>query len=133
MDKQIIDAAINIFQPVLESSVVLAAHYAKSTERDVVTVQDTQYAMRYCARHITGNTTGSLFPEIYEVSSGDETDSDDDMIEEDESKIPEFTRYTGEDELMNSINECWDTWSSWVPQSEAEIMIKNAIDSYDER
>ena len=131
MDKQMIDAAINIFQPVLESSVVLAAHYAKSTDRDVVTQRDTQYAMRYCARYITGNTTGSLFPEIYEV---DDTDSDDDdIIEEDESKIPEFTRYTGDDDLMNRVNECWDTWSSWEPQSEAETMIKNAIDSYDER
>ena len=126
-----IDAAINIFQPVLESSVVLAAQYAKSTDRDVVTQRDTQYAMRYCARYITGNTTGSLFPEIYEV---DDTDSDDDdIIEEDESKIPEFTRYTGDDDLMNRVNECWDTWSSWEPQSEAETMIKNAIDSYDER
>ena len=128
MDKQMIDAAISIFQPVLESSVVLAAKYATTTGRNVVTLQDTQYAMRYCARHITGNTTGSLFPEIYEV---DETDSDDDVIEEDESKIPEFTRYTGDDELMNSINECWDTWSTWEPQTEAETMIKNAIDNYD--
>ena len=129
MDKQIIDSAINIFQPVLESSVVLAAHYATNTGRNVVTVQDTQYAMRYCARYITGNTTGSLFPEIYEVDDSG-SDSDSDVIEEDDSNIPDFIRYTGDDVLMNLINDCWDTWSEWTPSNEAERMIKNAIDNY---
>ena len=53
-----IEAAIGIFQPVLESAMVLAAKYACSTGRDVVSAEDTHYAMRFCARNITGNTTG---------------------------------------------------------------------------
>ena len=130
MDKQIIDTAIGIFQPVMESSVVLAAHYAKQSGRDVVTATDTRYAMRYCARYITGRNSGSLFPEIYEACSSDDEEDDDDYIVPDD-EVPEFERYQGDDELMNKINTCWDTWSDWEPQNEAERMIKNAIDSYD--
>ena len=53
MDERIIEEAIGIFQPVLESAMVLAAQYAKSTGRDVVSAEDTHYAMRFCARNVT--------------------------------------------------------------------------------
>tara|TARA_R110002072_G_scaffold243580_1_gene402539 strand:+ start:120 stop:515 length:396 start_codon:yes stop_codon:yes gene_type:complete len=129
MDERIIEEAIGIFQPVLESAMVLAAQYAKSTGRDVVSAEDTHYAMRFCARNVTGTTTGSLFPEVYEVDSEDDED-DDDCIVPDED-VPAFTRYTGDDELLNRVNECWDTWGEWEPQSVAERLIKNAVDSYD--
>ena len=125
-----IEAAIGIFQPVLESAMVLASQYAKSTGRDIVSARDTHYAMRYCARHITGTTTGSLFPEVYEVDSEGGSEDEEDYVVPDED-VPEFTRYTGDDELMNSVNECWDTWDEWEPQSVAERLIKNAVDSYD--
>ena len=124
-----LEAAIGIFQPVLESAMVLAAQYAKSTGRDVVSADDTHYAMRFCARNITGTTTGSLFPEVYEVDSEDEEDEEDYIVPDED--VPAFTRYTGDDELMNRVNEGWDTWDEWEPQSVAERLIKNAVDSYD--
>jgi hypothetical protein len=131
MDNQIVEAALNIFQPVLESSMVLAAQYAKQSGRDVVTSEDTRYSMRYCARYVTGRNSGSLFPEIYEACEDEDEDEDEDDYIVPDDDVPPFTRYQGDDELMNKINECWDTWSDWEPQNEAEVMIKNAIDSYD--
>ena len=115
-------SAIDIFLPVLESSVVLAAHYAKATGRDCVTAQDMCYGLMYAARTITGKQVGSLFPEIY-----DESDSDEEEEEEDEEE-PAWIRYEGTDnEHAIKMNECADTWDAWEPESPAEYALKNAV------
>jgi hypothetical protein len=115
-------SAIDIFLPVLESSVVLAAHYAKATGRDCVTAQDMCYGLMYAARTITGKQVGSLFPEIYE-----ESDSDEEEEEEDEEE-PAWIRYEGTDnEHAIKMNECADTWDAWEPESPAEAALKNAV------
>ena len=125
----IIHHSIEIMKPVMESSVVLAAHYAKGCGRDCVTAQDMAYSMRYCAMHCVGKHIGSLFPEIY-----DEENSDDEWETDDEGEVPQdqedevFMRYQGDDELLNNINKSFDEWSSWEPQSPAEQMLKNAIE-----
>jgi hypothetical protein len=128
MDDDIIKTAIDIMTPVMESSVVLAGHYAKSCGRDCVTARDVAYSMRYCARNLTGKHIGTLFPEIYDDDSEWETDSEQDVSDADAVLEEEFTRYEGSDELMNSVNEAFDTWDDWVPQSPAEDMLKNAIE-----
>jgi hypothetical protein len=115
-------SAIDIFLPVLESSVVLAAHYAKATGRDCVTAQDMCYGLMYAARTITGKQVGSLYPEIY-----DESDSDEEEEEEDEEE-PAWIRYEGTDnEHAIKMNECADTWDAWEPESPAEAALKNAV------
>ena len=81
-------SAIDIFLPVLESSVVLAAHYAKATGRDCVTAQDMCYGLMYAARTVTGKQVGSLYPEIYEEGS----DSDEEE-EENEEEEEQWIRY----------------------------------------
>jgi hypothetical protein len=117
-------SAIDIFLPVLESSVVLAAHYAKATGRDCVTAQDMCYGLMYAARTITGKQVGSLYPEIYEEGS----DSDEDEDEEDEDEEPAWFRYEGTDnEHAVKMNECADTWDEWEPESPAEYALKNAV------
>jgi hypothetical protein len=115
-------SAIDIFLPVLESSVVLAAHYAKATGRDCVTAQDMCYGLMYAARTITGKQVGSLYPEIYEE------DDDDEEEEEDEEEEPAWVRYDGTDnEHAVKMNECADTWDAWEPESPAEAALKNAV------
>jgi hypothetical protein len=117
-------SAIDIFLPVLESSVVLAAHYAKATGRDCVTAQDMCYGLMYAARTITGKQVGSLYPEIYEEGS----DSDEEEDEEDEDEEPAWFRYEGTDnEHAVKMNECADTWDEWEPESPAEYALKNAV------
>ena len=116
-------SAIDIFLPVLESSVVLAAHYAKATGRDCVTAQDMCYGLMYAARTITGKQVGSLFPEIYEEGS----DSDEEE-EENEEEEEQWIRYEGTDnEHAIKMNECADTWDAWEPESPAEAALKNAV------
>jgi hypothetical protein len=122
--ESIISSAIDIFRPVMEESIVLAAHYCKESGRSVVTKMDSVYAMRFCGRHMIGKHIGSLYPEIYEGSSSDEDDNE--YIVDDSEEV--FTRYSGDNELLNKVNECYDTWDTWVPENHAEIMIKNAID-----
>lgn len=113
-------SAIDIFLPVMESSVVLAAHYAKATGRDCVTAQDVCYGLMYAARTITGKQIGSLFPEVYDEEDEEEDDEED--VEE------QWIRYDGTDnEHAIKMNECADTWESWEPESPAERALKNAV------
>lgn len=139
------EAAMNIFLPVMESAMVYAAHYCKSCGRNTITSMDMSYGWRYAARITTGNKLGSFFPEVYDDSdsSSTEEDSDDSSTELDEEdndsstelgEEEEFTRYTGEtDELCIKMNEMYDTWKDWDPETPAEKMIKNAVDSSDGR
>ena len=75
----------DIFLPVMESSVVLAAHYCKAAGRSTVTAQDMCYGMMYAARYITGRQIGSLYPEVYEDSEDSDSDSDTDEEDEEEN------------------------------------------------
>ena len=114
---------IDLFLPVMESSIILAAHYAKATGRDCITGKDTCYGMMYAARHVTGKQIGSLFPEIYEQSDSDEEEEE--MEEGDEEQ---WVRYEGTDnEHAIKMNECADTWDAWEPESPAEAALKNAV------
>jgi hypothetical protein len=116
-------AAIDILQPVLESAVILAAHYCRACNRTTVTATDMNYALKYSARHVTGTKIGTMFPE-------DDTDSeDDDVIDTCDEEDEPFTRYQGDDKTFIEINECFDTWNQWDPYSPAEILLKKAIDS----
>jgi hypothetical protein len=116
-------SAIDIFLPVLESSVVLAAHYAKATGRDCVTAQDMCYGLMYAARTVTGKQVGSLFPEVYDES--DEEEGEEAGPEDEEEQ---WIRYEGTDnEHAIKMNECADTWDAWEPESPAEAALKNAV------
>lgn len=121
MEDRIIESAIDIILPVLESSMILAGHYAKNCNRDIVTAMDVEYAMKYVAMHHVGKNIGSLFPEVYDESSSEEED----FADEDEC---EFTRYSGDDEFCVAMNKAYDEWDSWTPQNDAEKMIKKSID-----
>ena len=125
----------DLFLPVLESGLVLASHYAKACNRDVVTQQDIQMGLMFAARNVAGKQIGTLFPEIYEEDEEDEENEEDDDEDEeeleelvDDSEGNEFTRYTGTDEMIVKMNECFDTWDSWVPESPLEQSLKNAVD-----
>jgi hypothetical protein len=118
------DAAIDLLLPVMESSMVLASHYARACGRDTVTGKDVAYGLMYAVRNVTGRQVGSLFPEAYESDSDEE---EDELEEVDEEEEP-FTRYEGSEELFVNMNRCADTWDSWEPTSPIETMLKSAAD-----
>jgi len=124
--EQIQESAINIIQPVLEKSMILAAEYAKACGRDIVLGEDMEYAMKYCAMYEVGKKMGSQFPELYDEESSGEEDEEIE-IEEDED-VP-FTRYSGREYKFVKMNMAYDNWSTWEPKNPSEQMLKNAIDS----
>jgi len=126
-EESLMNTAIQLIQPILESSVIFAAEYAKACGRDCVLSKDMEYAIKYCAMTKVGEHIGSHFPEIYDSESESESESDDlEVVDE----TPEmFTRYEGQDALMLSINKAYDEWETWIPQNPTEILLKNAINS----
>jgi hypothetical protein len=133
----ILESALDIFRPVMESATVLAAHYAKACGRDVVLQEDMRFGMMYAARYVTGRQIGSLFPEIYEEESGTDPDGESSGSDSDSSGSWEtvddeefvWTRYDGsDDDQAIKMNECADSWGAWEPQNPSERALKNAID-----
>lgn len=112
----------DIFLPVVESSVVLASHYAKACGRDTVTAKDMELGLMFASRNVVGKQIGSLYPEIY-----DEEDEDEDPIQEVGDDEEPFTRYSGNEELFIKMNECHDTWDDWEPETPAEHALKNSV------
>lgn len=124
------DAAIDIFLPVMESAVVLAAHYCKAAGRDCVQGDDMRMGLMFAVRNVAGKHLGTLYPEIYE-SDGDSDSGD--WVTDDEADVdevePPWTRYEGvDDEVARKMNECADTWDDWEPETPAERALKNAVD-----
>ena len=121
---------VEILKPFHEASVVYAAGYAKACGRNTVTLQDMEYGSKYAARYVVGVHTQSVFPEVYEEDSTDE-DEEEDVTPLDPED--EFTRYQGDDDQMNLINQCYDTWDEWEPETPIQRAAKNAIQNYGNR
>ena len=125
MEAEFISSATGLLQPILESSMIIAGHYVKACNRKTITSVDLQYAMKYAARNLVGKHIGTLFPED---ESESESESDEDSIEEvDEDEEP-FVKYTGDDKILNDVNEAADTWDTWTPTNLIETMLKDSID-----
>ena len=120
-------AMVDIVMPVLEQSIVIAAEYSKACGRNVILSEDVEYSSRYCAMHKVGQTTGSLFPEVY-----DEDDSDGEDFEVvPDNELPTFERYSGNDPRYIQVNQAYDRWDAWEPRNPAEQILKKAINKND--
>ena len=78
---------------------------------------------------------GETIQELSENYIEDDDDSEDEEEWEtdsegivDDSENNDFTRYSGTDELMVKMNECFDSWSEWIPETPLEASLKNAVD-----
>jgi hypothetical protein len=126
-------AAMDIFLPVMESAVVLAAHYCKAAGRDCVQGDDMRIGLMFAAHNVAGKHLGTLYPEVYEDEDEDEDEdesgSDSGSWETVSDSELVWTRYEGtEDEVARKMNECADTWNEWEPETPAERALKNAVD-----
>ena len=125
MEESFQQTAMDIFIPVLESATVLAAHYAKACGRDTVLAEDMQMGLMYAARNVMGKQIGTLYPEIWdEEEEEEEEESGTDSDEED----PAWVKYEGTDDMAVKMNECADSWDSWVPENPSESALKDAVD-----
>jgi len=125
MDENFIKVCMEILQPVIESGMILAGHYTKGCGRSTLTAEDVRYALRYAVRNMVGKHIGTLFPEDENDEESDSEESDIECVDEDEEP---FTRYSGDDQILNDINQANDTWDSWIPESPIESMLKDSID-----
>ena len=132
MEEQIIKSATDIIQPVFESSIILAGEYMKACGRSILTGEDVQYALKYSAMNFVGRQIGTLFPEDSESEGEEDSESEGEEDSESEGEVDEeedpFIRYSGDDKLMNDINQAVDTWNSWTPTSPIEYMLKDSVD-----
>ena len=120
---------MDIFLPVMESSVVLAAQYAKACNRTIVQPQDMHYGMMFAARNVLGKQIGSLYPEVYDEDGEEEEEEE---VEEEEEEP--WTRYEGtENDFAMQMNACAESWDAWVPESPAENALKNAVNKAKEK
>ena len=61
---------------------------------------------------------------------GNAIENEEDNGEDDEEDDEEpFVRYDGPDETLKCVNEMYDTWESWEPDTPIGVMLKNAISS----
>ena len=127
-EEQIIEAAMNAIQPVLENSVIVAAEYCKATGRSIVTALDMEYGMKWCAMNVTGKVFGSILPEEEQTDS--DSDEDDMVVQESEMGFDdEFREYDGDDERYLEVNQAVRDWADWEPETEIEMMLKSAVNS----
>ena len=125
-------AAMEIFLPVMESAVVLAAHYCKAAGRDCVQGEDMRIGLMFAARNVAGKHLGTLYPEAYDEGedSDGESGSWETVSEDGESPADVWTKYEGtEDDMARKMNECAETWDAWEPDTPAERALKNAVDN----
>ena len=118
--------ALNVFQPVVESAMIVAAEYCNSTGRTIVVSKDIEMGMKFAAKNILGNCSGTLFPEI----SNDSDDDSDDMaslVSEDDIEET-WSRYDGTDPQMVMVNDAYDSWDQWVPETQLGDALKSAIE-----
>lgn len=119
-----IQTMFGLIQPVLETGMILAGKYAKGCGRDTMLDQDVEYAMKYCIMYKVGESTGSIFQ-----------DEDDIEVEEEEIEIvepedcPDFKRYSGDDNELKRVNDAYDAWNNWKPESPIQELLKNALDN----
>jgi hypothetical protein len=120
---------MDIFLPVMESAVVLAAHYCKAAGRDCVQGEDMRIGLMFAARNVTGKQLGTLYPEVYDSDEDSDSGSWETGDSDEEVEEPAWTPYEGtEDEVARKMNECAETWDAWEPETPAERALKNAVD-----
>jgi len=116
-----------IYLPVIETAVVVAAEYATACGRASFVQRDVEYGMKFAARTVVGNQIGTFFPEVYEENESDDDELQAAMAGVAASEEP-WTRYEGADERLRLVNTLVESWDEWVPETPADRIIKRCVD-----
>ena len=119
-----IDESMQLVLEMISKSTVLAGYYIKACGRTTLTSVDLEYCMKYTAMSFKST------PEFMEQFDFDDEEEDEEVdIETVEEDDEPFTRYTGRDKIWKGVNNAYDTWDTWKPDSLLQKKFKDAVDN----
>ena len=111
----------------MQNAITNASSYSQASGRDNLSSQDVVYGLKYEAFTFCKNNTLKGYLEMYESSSesDDTSESEYDLLEENEefSEAPDDAS-----EMIRMMNQVNQFWSSWEPNNQIEVILKESID-----
>jgi histone H3/H4 len=133
--QEMVSISTSMFLVLLEDAMQSAGDYAAVTGRNIITSTDMRYGMRYQARNTHQikdmHTRSKMALDDLNECASESDDSDDDCVDEpvDEEEEEHFERAPDSySEYITHMNYCHDTWDDWVPETDAECLLKKSID-----
>lgn len=110
----------------MQNAITNASSYSQASGRDNLSSQDVVYGLKYEAFTFCKNNTLKGYLEMYESSDeSDTSESEYDLLEENEefSEAPDDAS-----EMIRMMNQVNQFWSSWEPDNQIEVILKESID-----
>jgi len=117
----------------IEKSFIKAAEYCEAGNRNIVTGIDIIYALQWCAHEFFNDdkleeSFDRHLEQIRSMGSCSESEDESDVEESQCESDDEFERVEDlNNELVTKMNQYHDEWDTWIPESELQQSIKNAI------
>lgn len=114
----------------MQNAITNASSYSQASGRDNLSSQDVIYGLKYEAFTFCKNNTLKGYLEMYNSDDASDTSdtsdaSDYEAIEENE----EFCEAPDEaSEMIRMMNQVNQFWSSWEPDNQIEVILKESID-----
>lgn len=114
----------------MQKAITNASSYSQASGRDNLSSQDVIYGLKYEAFTFCKNNTLKGYLEMYNSDDASDTSdtsdaSDYEAIEENE----EFCEAPDEvSEMIRMMNQVNQFWSSWEPDNQIEVILKESID-----
>lgn len=112
----------------MQNAITNASNYSQASGRDNLSSQDMIYGLKYEAFTFCKNNTLKGYLEMYNSDSECDTSEDEseyEVIEENE----EFSEAPDEaSEMIRMMNQVNQFWSSWEPENQIEVILKDSID-----
>lgn len=132
-----IEAMLALF---ISNATVNAARYVELSNRNGVTKDDIVYGLRYEVFEFLNNENlvekinnmNDELDEEYEDEENEENEEDSMIVDDEEiqpfTRISNLDNFTYEDtEFINKMNNYFDGWNDWVPETPLLNILKNAI------
>lgn len=137
---QHVDTVIALMRVFMKDAILVAGRYTCAHERNSVTGEDMQRALKYCARTFfqrDDNDLAEVVRREQEAMLEEETDEEgtDEEEETEETETEEGEKYTGATpdesdlQLARNVDTVVAHWDKWNPEDPVHVLIKRAIDS----
>ena len=138
MDDDMLDNLYSLIYAFMEKSMISADIYVKHSEREIITKEDIQLALKYETfkflhrpnifddvsrwKEILLDEINDGGDDVKEMQDG----GDSDVIANDKDYVP-FKKSECDCEICSEMNNIEDKWDEWEPHNQIEIILKNAV------